>query len=159
MANVAVPAPVSNLTIGGITAAAGLITPSNGSSFTTTNLSLTFAGNNGLMLLNFVIAATGVVAGLQFNCPNSANNPAAITLANSGTYWLGPFDPAIYNWPTGSPTQSSIAVANLIYVTMTSVGAANTVQAFYMNATRPPAGYLSAHNPFSGGLTVGAEDQ
>ena len=152
MAAVALAAPT--LTLGGQTAALGLI--SAGTALTSAT-GLTLAGNNGLLVVNITTIASGGMSNLVLTAPNSANNSASITLAASSIYWLGPFDPAIFNWPTGASAQSGVTVANLVYITGTFGAVANTAQVFYIPASRATAGYQTLHNPFDGG-TAGNQD-
>jgi hypothetical protein len=152
MANVALATPT--LTLGGTTPTLGLLgagTAVNGSS------SLTIAGNNGLVLLNFITAAVTSSTAVTVVAPNSANNLVIGTLAVSSSYWLGPFDPAIFNWPTGAAAQSGVTVAGLLYITGTFGAVANTAQVFYLPAGKTLVGYQSLHNPFDGG-TAGNQD-
>lgn len=148
MANVALAAPT--LTLGGTTAALGLLGAGTSINAAT---GITIAGNNGLLLLNIVTVGSGGSSGFQFTCPISANQPAAITLAAASSYWFGPFDPAIYNFPIGGPN------AGLVVITGTIASVANTAQVFYLPAGTPTVGYKSLHNAFYGGSVVGAEDQ
>ena len=146
MAAVALAAPT--LTLGGITAALGLL---GAGTALTSATGLTLAGNNGLLVVNIVTIASGGMSNLVLTAPNSANNSASITLAASSSYWFGPFDPAVYNFPTGSATP------NLVVFTGTFAAVANTAQAFYLPAGKTLSGYQSLHNPFDGG-TVGNQD-
>lgn len=145
MTVVALTAPT--LTLGGFTAAAGLLGAGTSINAAT---GITIAGNNGLLLLNIVTTTSGGSSGFQFSCPNSANNPASISLAASSSYWFGPFDPSIYNWPAGS------ANPNLVVITGTIASVANTAQVFYIPASKTVAGYQSLHNPFES--TLGSAD-
>jgi hypothetical protein len=145
MANVALSAPT--LTLGGITAAAGLLGAGTSINAAT---GITIAGNNGLLLLNIITVSSGGSSNFQFSCPNSANNPAAITLAASSSYWFGPFDPAVYNWPTGTTN------GGLVVITGTIASVANTAQVFYIPASKTLSGYQSLHNPFE--QTLGTAD-
>jgi hypothetical protein len=152
MANVALAAPT--LTLGGMTPALGLIgagTAVNGST------SLTIAGNNGLLLLNFITAAVTTSTSVTVVAPNSANNVTIGTLAVSSNYWLGPFDPAVFTWPVGASAQSGVAVAGLVYITGSFGAVANTAQVFYLPAGKPLASYCSLHDAFYGG-TAGLAD-
>lgn len=137
MTHVSLAAPTGTY-IGGITAALGLI--GAGTTYGSGETYFTAAGNNGLLLVQVVVGSSGTGT-LQFTCPNSANNPAAITVADSDTYLFGPFDPAVYNWPVGS------TYPQLVYATLP--GASGTsVASFYMNASAPLVSYRGTHNPF-----------
>lgn len=138
MAVVALATPT--VTLGGITAALGLLAA--GTAYGATAASFTLAGNNGLLLVSIVVASGGGGT-LQFAAALSANNPAAITLAASSTYWFGPFDPAIYN------------VSNLVSATFPGASG-STIASFYIPASKSLAGYSEMHNPFE--TTVGAQD-
>jgi hypothetical protein len=138
MAIVALATPT--LTLGGLTATLGLL--GTGTTYGASATGFTVAGNNGLVLVQIVTGSAGG-GSLQFAAALSANNPAAITLANSSAYWFGPFDPALYN------------VSNLLSATLPGA-TGSTVASFYLPASKALAGYSEMHNPFE--TVVGAQD-
>jgi hypothetical protein len=129
MANLALGAPT--LTLGGITAAAGL--EATAETALTAKTGFTFL-NNGLVLVHLVVGSAGT-GSLQF-VATQGSNPAAITVADSSSYWFGPFDPAVYSDMTG------LVTATISVVTGNSVGV------YYMAAGKTLASYNALHNPF-----------
>jgi hypothetical protein len=138
MTIVALAAPT--VTLGGLTAVLGL--QAAGTTYGASATGFTVAGNNGLLLVQVVVGSSGT-GSLQFAAALSANNPSAITVANSSTYWFGPFDPALYN------------VSNLISATLPGA-TGSTVAAFYIPASKALTGYSGMHNPFE--TVVGTQD-
>lgn len=139
MTSVALAAPSVN--VSGLTAALALVP--TGTTYGSAATFFTAAGNNGLLCIWVTVGSSGTGT-LQFMCPVSANNPAAITVADSDTYLFGPFDPAIYNWPTGS------AHPDLVYATLPGA-TGSTVASAYMSAASALVSARGAHNPFQTG--------
>lgn len=121
--------------LGGMTVGPSGMFNNAGSTYGASAASFTCTGNNGLLLLYFVIGSSGTGT-LQFTCPIAANQPAAITVANSGTYFFGPFDPAIYN-----------TTAGLLGGTLAGASG-TTIAAYYLPARYALQGMDGMHNPF-----------